>query len=207
MQTMVFDKNMMPLEEVSVNADKNSPSYAMALMVKQFPGSWLPYGNEQVIRNAAHHAVGVAGRMRHGSAEALELAKRLRQLERPRDAAAAHRRLEQAVRGMLPLQIVELRQARDAAAEGFVRRDVADACAAIPKSGWPLAQSQQHVGTAARAVSLSRCRERLRAHFGGAGAASAPATSSSSGSRSCGLKCPIRSRRSTVAKYSRAQRA
>jgi cyclopropane-fatty-acyl-phospholipid synthase len=53
MQTMVFDKNMMPLEEVSVDADKNSPSYAMALMVKQFPGSWLPYGDEQVIRNAA----------------------------------------------------------------------------------------------------------------------------------------------------------
>ena len=53
MQTMVFDKNMMPLEEVSVEADKNSPSYAMALMVKQFPGSWLPYGNEQVVRNAA----------------------------------------------------------------------------------------------------------------------------------------------------------
>ncbi len=53
MQTMVFDKNMMPLEEVSVDADKSSPSYAMALMVKEFPGSWLPYGSEQVIRNAA----------------------------------------------------------------------------------------------------------------------------------------------------------
>jgi cyclopropane-fatty-acyl-phospholipid synthase len=52
MQTMVFDKNMMPLEEVSVHADKNSPSYAMALMVKEFPGSWLPYGEDQVIRNA-----------------------------------------------------------------------------------------------------------------------------------------------------------
>jgi len=52
MQTMVFDKNMMPLEEISVDAPKNSPSYAMALMVKQFPGSWLPYGEEQVIRNA-----------------------------------------------------------------------------------------------------------------------------------------------------------
>lgn len=52
MQTMVFDKNMMPLEEISVDADKNSPSYAMALMVKQFPGSWLPYGAEQVIENA-----------------------------------------------------------------------------------------------------------------------------------------------------------
>jgi len=53
MQTMVFDKNMIPLEEVSVDADKSSPSYAMALMVKEFPGSWLPHGNEQVVRNAA----------------------------------------------------------------------------------------------------------------------------------------------------------
>ena len=52
MQTMVFSKNMMPLEEVSVKAPKNSPSYAMALMVKEFPGSWLPYGAEQVIKNA-----------------------------------------------------------------------------------------------------------------------------------------------------------
>jgi cyclopropane-fatty-acyl-phospholipid synthase len=52
MQTMVFSKNMMPLDEVSVDAPKNSPSYAMALMVKQFPGSWLPYGAEQVIKNA-----------------------------------------------------------------------------------------------------------------------------------------------------------
>ena len=52
MQTMVFGKNMIPLEEISVNAPKESPSYALALMIAQFPGSWLPYGAEQVIRNA-----------------------------------------------------------------------------------------------------------------------------------------------------------
>jgi cyclopropane-fatty-acyl-phospholipid synthase len=52
MQTMVFSKNMMPLEEVNVNAPKDSPAYAMALMVKQFPGSWLPYGENQVVKNA-----------------------------------------------------------------------------------------------------------------------------------------------------------
>lgn len=52
MQTMVFSKNMIPFEEISIDADKNSDSYVLALMVKQFPGSWLPYGNEQVIRNA-----------------------------------------------------------------------------------------------------------------------------------------------------------
>ncbi|MVM36022.1 methyltransferase domain-containing protein [Spirosoma sp. HMF4905] len=52
MQTMVFGKNMIPFEEISLDAPKDSPSYALALMIAQFPGSWLPYGPEQVIRNA-----------------------------------------------------------------------------------------------------------------------------------------------------------
>jgi cyclopropane-fatty-acyl-phospholipid synthase len=53
MQTMVFSKNMIPFDKIDINADKNSDSYALALMVKQFPGSWLPYGDEHVIRSAA----------------------------------------------------------------------------------------------------------------------------------------------------------
>jgi cyclopropane-fatty-acyl-phospholipid synthase len=53
MQTMTFSKNMIPFEELDVNAPKGSAAYIMALMVKQFPGSWLPYGPEMVIRNAA----------------------------------------------------------------------------------------------------------------------------------------------------------
>jgi cyclopropane-fatty-acyl-phospholipid synthase len=52
MQTMVFSKNMLPLDKISVKANKDSDSYALALMIKQFPGSWLPYGDEQVIKNA-----------------------------------------------------------------------------------------------------------------------------------------------------------
>jgi cyclopropane-fatty-acyl-phospholipid synthase len=53
MQTMVFSKNMVPFEQLDVNnPDKKSASYMCALMVKQFPGSWLPYGPEMVIRNA-----------------------------------------------------------------------------------------------------------------------------------------------------------
>ena len=55
MQTMVFGKNMIPFEEISLKAPKDSPSYALALMIAQFPGSWLPYGPEQVIRNAQPH--------------------------------------------------------------------------------------------------------------------------------------------------------
>ncbi|MFD2932880.1 SAM-dependent methyltransferase [Spirosoma flavum] len=52
MQTMVFGKNMIPFDQISLDAPKDSPSYALALMIAQFPGSWLPYGAEQVIRNA-----------------------------------------------------------------------------------------------------------------------------------------------------------
>ncbi|WP_338870710.1 class I SAM-dependent methyltransferase [Spirosoma sp. SC4-14] len=55
MQTMVFGKNMIPFEDISLDAPKDSPSYALALMIAQFPGSWLPYGPEQVIRNAQPH--------------------------------------------------------------------------------------------------------------------------------------------------------
>jgi cyclopropane-fatty-acyl-phospholipid synthase len=55
MQTMTFSKNMVDFEELDVNADKGSTAYIMALMVKQFPGSWLPYGPEMVIRNAKPH--------------------------------------------------------------------------------------------------------------------------------------------------------
>lgn len=55
MQTMTFSKNMIDFEELDVNAKKDSTAYIMALMVKQFPGSWLPYGPEMVIRNAEPH--------------------------------------------------------------------------------------------------------------------------------------------------------
>lgn len=55
MQTMVFGKNMLDLKDISLEADKQSDSYALALMIAQFPGSWLPYGAEQVIRNAQPH--------------------------------------------------------------------------------------------------------------------------------------------------------
>ena len=52
MQTMTFSKNMIDYEDFDINADKNSAAYVCELMVKEFPGSWLPYGPEMVIRNA-----------------------------------------------------------------------------------------------------------------------------------------------------------
>lgn len=52
MQTMTFSKNMLDFEKIDVNAPKDSAAYVLALMIKEFPGSWLPYGPEMVIRNA-----------------------------------------------------------------------------------------------------------------------------------------------------------
>ena len=55
MQTMTFSKNMIPYEEFDINAPEGSAPNVCALMVKEFPGSWLPYGPEMVIRNAEPH--------------------------------------------------------------------------------------------------------------------------------------------------------
>ena len=52
MQTMTFSKNMVDFKDIDINAEEGSPAHVCALMVKEFPGSWLPYGPEMVIRNA-----------------------------------------------------------------------------------------------------------------------------------------------------------
>lgn len=52
LQTMVFGPRMIPVEEVSIDAPRNSDAWFLALMMHQFPGSWLPFGAEQVIAGA-----------------------------------------------------------------------------------------------------------------------------------------------------------
>lgn len=52
MQTMTFSKNMLPPEEFDLSAPRGSAAQVLALMVEEFPGSWLPYGPEMVERNA-----------------------------------------------------------------------------------------------------------------------------------------------------------
>lgn len=52
-QTMVFGPNMIDADDLDVRAPFGSDPHVLALMVKQFPGSWLPYGAEQVERAAA----------------------------------------------------------------------------------------------------------------------------------------------------------
>lgn len=53
LQTMVFGENMVPFETIDIDAPRKSDGHVLALMMKLFPGSWLPAGAEQVHRCAA----------------------------------------------------------------------------------------------------------------------------------------------------------
>lgn len=53
LQTMVFGRNMIPFEEIDIDAPRLSDAHVLALMMKLFPGSWLPAGAGQLERTAA----------------------------------------------------------------------------------------------------------------------------------------------------------
>lgn len=55
LQTMVFGPNMIPLDDVDIRAPRDSDAWYLALLGYQFPGSCLPFGQEQVIRSAEPH--------------------------------------------------------------------------------------------------------------------------------------------------------
>jgi cyclopropane-fatty-acyl-phospholipid synthase len=53
-QTQMYGKNnVKDHTQISVDAPRDSPEFLIALVEKFYPGSWLPYGEEQIIRNAA----------------------------------------------------------------------------------------------------------------------------------------------------------
>jgi cyclopropane-fatty-acyl-phospholipid synthase len=52
LQTMVFGPKMIDPEEVDIDAPRDSDAWYLALMQHQFPGSFLPFGSEQITRNA-----------------------------------------------------------------------------------------------------------------------------------------------------------
>jgi cyclopropane-fatty-acyl-phospholipid synthase len=52
LQTMVFGPNMIPLDDVDINAPRDSDAWYLALLARQFPGSWLPLGRDQLVRCA-----------------------------------------------------------------------------------------------------------------------------------------------------------
>ena len=55
LQTMVFGRNMIPIEQIDRHARRHSDAWYLAVMAAAFPGSFLPFGQEQVIGCAAPH--------------------------------------------------------------------------------------------------------------------------------------------------------
>jgi cyclopropane-fatty-acyl-phospholipid synthase len=55
LQTMVFGPNMIPLERIDIDAPRDSDAWYLALLGQQFPGSFLPSGQEQIVRSARPH--------------------------------------------------------------------------------------------------------------------------------------------------------
>ncbi len=55
LQTMVFGRNMIDPERASIDAPRDSDEWYLALMMHQFPGSFLPFGYEQIVESAKPH--------------------------------------------------------------------------------------------------------------------------------------------------------
>ncbi len=55
LQTMVFGRNMIGVDDASLDAPRESDAWYLALLRAQFPGSLLPFGDEQVVRCAEPH--------------------------------------------------------------------------------------------------------------------------------------------------------
>jgi len=55
LQTMVFGRNMIPPETIDIRAPRESDAWYLALLARQFPGSFLPFGRDQIVRSAEPH--------------------------------------------------------------------------------------------------------------------------------------------------------
>jgi cyclopropane-fatty-acyl-phospholipid synthase len=55
LQTMVFGCNAIDPERADIGAPRDSDAWYLALMGRQFPGSWLPDSRDQLVRCAAPH--------------------------------------------------------------------------------------------------------------------------------------------------------
>ena len=66
LQTMVFGREVVAPERADIQAPRDSDAWYLALMGRQFPGSWLPDGRDQLVRCAEPHfrlVASVSGRL------------------------------------------------------------------------------------------------------------------------------------------------
>jgi cyclopropane-fatty-acyl-phospholipid synthase len=57
---MVWGRNMIPADQIDIDALKGLPpshsdAWVLALLGRRFPGLWLPFGREQIVRCADSH--------------------------------------------------------------------------------------------------------------------------------------------------------
>ena len=95
LQTMVFGRNMIPLDQVDIDAPRESDAWYLALLGRQFPGSCLPFGEEQVVKSAEPHF-----RLVSSSSGRLDYIETIRQWRH------AVRRAERSERSLLKLRLV-----------------------------------------------------------------------------------------------------
>jgi cyclopropane-fatty-acyl-phospholipid synthase len=55
LQTMIWGENAPTVDEISLDAEKGSNGYVVALVSKFYPGSWLPMSLEQIVETARPH--------------------------------------------------------------------------------------------------------------------------------------------------------
>lgn len=53
LQTMAWGRNMIDVEDIVENTEKGSDAFYIKLMTDHFPGSWLPYGSEMLLKTAS----------------------------------------------------------------------------------------------------------------------------------------------------------
>jgi cyclopropane-fatty-acyl-phospholipid synthase len=93
LQTMAFGRNMIPAEQLDIDAlralpPRDSDAWYIALMGRQFPGSWLPFGPEQIIRCAEPHF-----RLQSSTSGRLDYIETIRQWNRRIGAPGFRKRL------------------------------------------------------------------------------------------------------------------
>ncbi len=123
LQTMVFGRNMIPdrgaIRGATRGPPRDSDAWYLALLGRQFPGSWLPFGQEQVIRCAEPHfwlVSSISGRLDY--IETISAVERADQGAEPQqDAAQAPARAALAHQRRLPPR-VHLRRERQ---QGLLR--------------------------------------------------------------------------------------
>jgi cyclopropane-fatty-acyl-phospholipid synthase len=89
LQTMMWGKNAPRSEEISVSAPKGSNGYLVGVLSKFYPGSWLPYGEAQILKCAEPYFSIIS--MKNGREDYIQTMKQWRsvwKLSVPKAAAA-----------------------------------------------------------------------------------------------------------------------